>query len=102
MSRSNISTQWEKNRSDIIAQFRSIQNQKLAKMFLIGSFALGEEDEDSDIDLAIITGPGFDIASANEVVKTMKKNCSLPLHIIFFPMFSEELLLSKGGILLCS
>lgn len=102
MSRSNIFSQWENNRPNIVAKFRSLQNQKLTKMFLIGSLAVGDEDENSDIDLAIITGPGFDIADANEAIRKMKNDFSLPLHIIFFPMFSEELLLSKGGILLCS
>ena len=94
---------WMESKNEIIRRFMNCKIQFGGKMLLTGSVARKEDDEESDIDLAIITKPWLDYGDLSRIIEDMRNKARSGdrLHLSFFPSGMEKRLIERGAILVC-
>ena len=94
---------WGENKNGFIKSFLRFKDSVCPKLMLFGSVARGDDNIDSDIDLLILTGIGFDISRMVSIKNALINDnpCDVPVHISFLNIGMEKWMLKREGIIIC-
>ena len=90
---------WEAHRDEIISVFSRFKSEKCPKLALYGSVANGWDNEQSDLDIVVFTGMAFTMSDWLEIKSAFENEirCEVPLHLIFWSLSMERMLVHDGG-----
>lgn len=96
-------TAWEFNKARIIAAFRKNAPNEAPTLMLFGSVARDEDGPGSDIDVVVLTAPGFSLQMLFHIKNALEEAMTgnVPLHVNFLSIENERLIWEDGGMLVC-